>query len=334
MHERAQKTNPQYRAVVIGCGQIGSRFTTEARSPGVHSHAQAYREHPRTELVGVSDINSDHLQAAVDAWNVTGGSDPVELCHQLKPDMISICTPDASHYSLVESILNESPPRVLFVEKPLALDVKDCEQLIELAEKRGVALAVNYSRRFSPAFQSLRRELQEGLHGRPILARILYSKGLFRNGTHAIDLMRFWLGEPIRATGYAAAWGPEGDETYSGDLWFENECRVRIEAIDDRVATVFEVDVLTERSRWSFWTGGSRWDFFEVRESPAYAGYRSYVPTNRAAVDPLFVNPIAECLKHAVTNLVDHLELKTPLLCNGADGLAAVKWAQRLRGIS
>lgn len=322
---------PRYRAVVIGCGRVGSRWSAEAAVPGVHSHAQAYRDQPRTELVGVCDPDAARLADARRTWQVDGDADGVALCGRVAPDIVSICTPDATHAPLAERLLEETPPRLLFIEKPLALAVRDAERVLELAARRGTAVAVNHSRRFSPAFEAVRTELDTGRHGRALLVRMLYGKGLFHNGVHAIDLLRFWLGEPTKAVGQAAAWGPDGDETWSADVWFSSGCRARLDAFDERVATVFELDLLAERSRIRFWAGGDRWEFSEVAADARSPGYRAWRPTGREQTDPRFTHPLARCLGGAVENLVDHLDGAAPLRSTGEDGLAAIGWAERIR---
>jgi len=297
----------------------------------VHSHAQAYREHHRTELIGLSDSDPVALSAAQSLWGVEGDPDAVRLCRRLAPDIVSICTPNETHADVIEEVLSGASPRALFVEKPIALTVADAQRVVDLARRQHAVLAVNYSRRFSPAFNVLEEEIKSGHHGRPLFVHVLYSKGLLQNGSHAIDLMRYWLGEPEEATGGAAAPGLGDDRTFSADLCFPKDCTVRFDAFDDRIATVFEVDFLAERSRWLFRLGGQHWEFFEVRDSPFYADYRNYVPIDRARTDQRFSQPLARCLWHAVDNLVGSLEGREALRCTGEDGLAALYWAERIR---
>jgi predicted dehydrogenase len=323
----------RYRAVVVGCGRIGSAFSVDARTPGIHSHAAAYRAHARTELVGLCDTDAARREAAAALWGVPAHADMPALCRDLAPDVVSICTPDATHVAVARSLLSAPrAPRLLFVEKPLATTAREGAELLELARGRDCTIVVNYSRRFSPAFQALRDELHAGEHGRPLLARAVYGKGLLHNGGHAIDLMRFWFGEPLKASGEARAWGPEGDETFSADLWFANDCRGRLEAFDERVATLFEMDVLCERSRWRFWAGGAAWEFCAVGASPRYAGYRAYNPTGRERTDARFAEPLAHGLVHAVDNIVGCLDGTAQARCSGADGLAVLSWVEAIRG--
>lgn len=320
----------RYRAVVIGCGHIGSTFAAEARAPGIHCHAQAYRTHPRTALVGVADTDPRRLAQAQAMWASEADCDGIALCRRLRPEMVSICTPDDTHAEIAHRLLRESAPRLLFIEKPLAVASEEAAQLLELAERQDCAITVNYSRRFSPAFQAIAEELRSGAHGRPRLARVLYGKGLLHNGSHALDLLRWWFGEPLSLTAQTAATPPD-DDSYTADLGFADGFRARLDPYEAAVATVFEMDVLTERSRWRWWLGGDRWEFSEVRESPSYEGYRNYVVTDRAQTDRRFLHPLAECLRYAVDNLVDFLDGRATLHCTGTDGLEALRWVERIR---
>ncbi|MGZ3696748.1 MAG: Gfo/Idh/MocA family oxidoreductase [Bdellovibrionota bacterium] len=321
-----------YSAVVVGCGRIGSLFSEQTRSPGNHSHAQAYVENTRTRLVGLSDSNRERLKGAADHWGIAETStDPLEVCRKLQPEIVSVCTPDSTHFETARSILESCPPRLLFIEKPVALRSADAEALLALAREKNCAISINYSRRFSPAVRALKKELASGAHGRPVFAHVLYGKGLVHNGTHALDLLRFWLGDPVSARGKPVATAsPHEFESWEVDWEFSDGCRARFDVLDDQEATVFELDFLTTKSRWRFWLGGSSWEFSEIRENPEYAGYRNFVPSGRERTDPLFEKPMAANLRLAVQNLVDHLDGSAPLLCDGGDGLRSLEWVERI----
>lgn len=317
-------TAQRYRAVVIGCGRMGSTFADEARAPGTHSHAQAYREHPRTVLVGVADHDDERLAAATKRWGVPGRRDGVSLCRELRPDVVSVCTPDPTHASLIRALLESAPPRLIFAEKPLAESAEEARAVATLANEHGSMLVVNHSRRFSTAFRALGQELRDGVHGRPVLARIMYGKGLRHNGIHAVDLLRLWLGEPTRVQGERTPWGSAADRTCDATLEFVDS-RALLEGFDERIATVFEGEVLTERTRWRFWNGGDDWEFATVEGSPAYAGYRSYVRSRREESDDRFVRPLGRCLAEAVANIVAVLDGRGTTHCRAEDAVAALR---------
>lgn len=318
-----------YRAVVIGCGRIGSSLTADAREPGIHSHAQAYREHPRTELAGLSDTDEDRLAKAVRDWGVPGDVEAVALCRRMRPDIVSVCTPDATHAEIAREIIAAAPPRLLFIEKPIAGTVAEAEAVADAARRAGVAIAVDHTRRYIPAFRVIGDELRQGIHGRPLLARGIYGKGLRHNGVHAIDILRLWLGEPTQVRGRPAVWGPDDDPTFDLALEF-GDARAYLDAFDERVATVFEMELLTEHARIRFRDGGDRWDFAEVGASARYDGYRVYVPTDRGQRDPLFQRPLAFALRHAIDDLVHWLDGKGALACDASEATAALRVIERV----
>lgn len=319
-----------YRAVVVGCGRIGSAFTDEARTPGVHSHAQAYREQPRMVLAGLADTHGGRLSAATSRWGTPGDRDGIALCHRIRPDVVSVCTPDDTHPDIIRALLDVAAPRVIFAEKPIARSASEAESLADLARSRQCVLMVNHTRRFSGAFRALASEMRAGLHGLPLRARVTYGKGLRHNGVHAVDLLRLWLGEPTAVLGRPTPWQWNGDRTYDATLELEDSARAYVEGFDERVATVFEGEVLTERTRWRFWNGGDDWEFGEVGESPTYAGYRAYLPTGRERSDERFNRPLGRCLAEAVANIVDVLDGRATPLSGVEDAVATMRVIERI----
>ncbi|MBI4327447.1 MAG: Gfo/Idh/MocA family oxidoreductase [Chloroflexi bacterium] len=318
-----------YRAVVIGCGRIGSLFSTQALRPGVHSHAQAYAEHPRTELVGVCDNSPVRLRLALRQWHTDGDTDALRLIQKHRPDIVSICTPDESHFPLARAVVQAGGVRCLLVEKPLALSAREAGDLVRLCRRRQVALAVNYLRRFSPAFRQIRREIKAGRHGRLMLAHFVYGSGLVHNGSHALDLLRFLFGEPAELRMVSAHSESDGVAGYDAELCYAEGGRAVLTSFPATVATVFEGDFLCEKSRWQFALGGTVWKFF--RKKPAlYPGYSNYVETPRRRSPALFEEPLKFCLLNAVDNIVRHLDGGEPLLCTGEDGWAVLRQTEKL----
>lgn len=318
----------RYRAVVVGCGRAGTAYGASAEEPA--SHAQALREHSRTELVGVSDIHEGRRMTAAARWAVQSDADASRLCEHLRPDLVSVATPDETHADVAMAILRRAPPRLMFMEKPLAMTARSARSLLAEADRVGTAIAVNHTRRFAEAFRTVRADLLAGRYGRVELVRVTYGKGLIHNGTHAIDLLRFWFGEPQSGRAHDSTWGPAGDATFDVDLRFASGTRVRLEAFDERIATVFEIDLFAERVRARASRGGNEWEFWEVREGTPLPGYRSYVRTSRGS-DPVFQGSVGRALRSAVDDLVGFLDGDRPLVSTGADGLAALDWIERIR---
>lgn len=327
--------NSPYRAVVVGCGHIGSLFSGEnPSSDRILSHAHAYREHPETELAGVIDLNAGLLAKAQKAWGVPGGRDAIAFCLEHRPEIISLCTPDPTHAPLALKLLEKCPPKMLVIEKPLALSSRDAQKILNLARRKKVAVAVNYSRRYLPTFRALAEEIRSGKHGKPILFRMVYGKGLFHNGSHAVDLMRMLAGEPNSGRSYSAFPGLLKDDSRMADLRLKNGCFVRLDAFPEKIATVFELDFLLEKSRIQFLLGGQEWRFSEVRENQRTPGYFNFSASEREKSDPLFAQPHRGALWYLVENLVAHLDHGAALLCSSEEALKTLKVVEKLKKTS
>ncbi len=320
---------PKLRALVIGCGRIGSEFSRLAKLPGVHSHAEAYARHPRTELVAVVDADARKARAAGRQWQVPFATDPLRAAREFQPDLVSLCTPDETHFPLARDLVKQGGLRALLVEKPLALKASEAAELARLCREHKVALGVNYLRRFSPAYQQIRDELRAGKHGKLVLARFTYGKGLVHNGSHALDLLRFWFGEPASLRVTSATRESDGQRAFDAELRYAWGGRAVLTCFPESVATVFEGDFLCEKRRWQFALGGAQWRFFE-KQSAMFKGYTNYVETPRRTQAKLFASPLKDCLFNAVDNLVRHVERDEPLLCSGSDGVAVLRQTEKL----
>ena len=141
----------RWRAAVIGGGFIGK------------VHAEALHRLPRAELTALCDTAGAQEKAA--AWNVPRAyADYRELIEQERPEVVHVCTPNATHYEVAKFAL-EHGAHVL-CEKPFALHVWQAQELTALARARGLANGVNFHNRFYPMAAQLRTCVQQGQLGR------------------------------------------------------------------------------------------------------------------------------------------------------------------------
>jgi predicted dehydrogenase len=127
------------RVAVVGVGQLGSR------------HARLYAEIPGAELVAVVDTDSERARRVAEAYGVRGCSDVEEIASGV--DAASVAVPTASHRE-VASRLIAAGVHVL-VEKPIAARLEEGRDIVALAERAGLVLAVGHTERHNPAVQAL-----------------------------------------------------------------------------------------------------------------------------------------------------------------------------------
>jgi len=127
------------RAAVVGGGVFG-RF-----------HAAKYAALDGVNLIAVADPSADVRRQAASKFGVPAVSDWHNLLG--KVDVVSVCSPAVTHGAIVRAFL-ASGAHVL-VEKPIATDLDEAEDLIALARSKGLVLTVGHQERFVFAHSGL-----------------------------------------------------------------------------------------------------------------------------------------------------------------------------------
>lgn len=127
-------------------------------------------------------------------------------------DAALVCTPDAAKLELLRYLLMNH--KHVLVEKPLLAEHEvHLEELALLAERHGVTCYTAYNHRFEPHFVRMRQVLEEGRLGRLYTLNMFYGNGtarlvrdsLWRDqgagvlpdlGSHLLDTLLFWIGQP------------------------------------------------------------------------------------------------------------------------------------------
>ena len=191
----------RWRAAVIGGGFIG------------RVHAEALHRLPQAELTALCD--PEGAQQKAEAWNVPHAyADYRELVEQERPEVVHICTPNATHYEIAKFAL-EHGAHVL-CEKPFVLHLWQAQELTALARARGLANGINFHNRFYPMVAQLRACVQQWqlgkiftVHGSYLQDWLLfdtdyswrvhretggYSRAVADIGSHWLDLAEYTTG--------------------------------------------------------------------------------------------------------------------------------------------
>jgi len=315
-----------YRAAVIGCGKIGSEYASDPRIKDIYTHAGAYSSCRDTSLVAVCDIDRDRARRCAERWGVPSFyEDYLVMLREVKPEIVSICTPDETHAAILGEVIADPLVKGVLAEKPLAMDEDDAARLVSLAERLGVVLVVNYSRRYASNHHRVRDLLRKGSIGRIQCMNGYYTGGCLHSGTHWFDLARFLVGEITAVQGFDLL-GEEGpDPTLDARIIFEGGATGTLQGCDSRAFGIFEADIIGTAGRVRILDSGHRVELSVAGENPHYTGYRSL--SIRESWDTGF----EDLLLHAVEDLVDCLKQGGIPASSGRDGVAALRIASAVR---
>lgn len=314
-----------YKAALIGCGRIGADYGPEGTgSSRILSHAQAYVDHPKTKLVAAFDLDGLAVQQSGRRWkipNVYGNLR--QLLEGEKPDFLSVTTPAQSHLPLLQEIAEFENVRAILLEKPIAPSLSESRAILDLFADRTVAVAVNYIRRFPPIYRQILWRLRQGEFGKIQHVQVYYTKGVLNNASHAIDLLRAFLGE----VDHVAATGQPLESTYpeptlSFQLRFTNDIWGNFVALDHANYNLFEIDILASEARVTFRDQGHVVEIVPVKDTRDQHGFRQLDVEAQAQPTEL-----SRAIYFAIDDLMEAIENNRPPACTLDDGHAAAALA-------
>jgi len=111
-------------------------------------HARALRSLPFVEIVGIADTDEDRASAVAEQFRIPKVYPSLQAMVEAQPKVIHVLTPPGSHAALALQALGMGCH--VFVEKPMAETVADCDRMIASARAKGLVLSVNHSARMDP----------------------------------------------------------------------------------------------------------------------------------------------------------------------------------------
>jgi 1,5-anhydro-D-fructose reductase (1,5-anhydro-D-mannitol-forming) len=142
-----------------------------------HVHAAEYaarvRQHPDTELVAIWDDDPDRGRAAAEAVEATFVDDLDELLAREDIDAVTVTTATSAHRAIMLGAAQAG--KHIFTEKLLAPTVDETEEIIDTADKAGIALVVSLPRLYHGYTQAILGQLDEKRLGELTFCRIRLS---------------------------------------------------------------------------------------------------------------------------------------------------------------
>jgi predicted dehydrogenase len=200
------------RTALVGCGKVAQL------------HAAALQSLPESEFVAVCGRSPERVNACAAKYKVAAFTDINEMLVKAKPQAICVCTPHPEHAGPTVAAAKAGVHAI--VEKPLASSLADCDAMLEASRGNKTILSTIYQRRYYPPCQRIRRAIDEGKIGKPVLGiatvsgwrdEAYYKSDAWRGSwkhegggvlvnqsPHQLDLLTWFMGEIDEVFGYWA----------------------------------------------------------------------------------------------------------------------------------
>lgn len=245
----------------VNVGLVGYQFMGKAHSVGYRDVAFAFPDVaavPVMKEICGRDVEKAARAAKQFGWERTSqGYDHVVTADDI--DLVDICTGNDTHKEIALAAARNG--KHIFCEKPMAMSVGECKEMIGAAEAAGVIHMINFNYRTVPAVALAKQMIEKGLIGAPYHFRAVYLQdwivdpefplvwrlqkekaGSGAHGdlnAHIIDLARMLCGEFDSVTGLMTTFIKERPllAAHGGGLAAEASAEMGKVTVDD--ATLF-----------------------------------------------------------------------------------------------
>ena len=215
-----------YRAALVGCSRMGAFIDNEVAGVGSvvlpYSHAAGYEACPRTDLVAGADLRPDVLEQFGKRYGVPAErqyTDYREMIRHERPDILSIATQPEQRAEVI-LFAAEHGVRALYVEKPLCASMDEAREIVDVVERRGIALNMGTNRRWATGYDAMRAVIESGELG-ALRTLVVYSNGqLFNTSSHWYDALQRLTGDAPAE--WVQGYLPKGDQIIQGNVVTED----------------------------------------------------------------------------------------------------------------
>ncbi len=223
--------NKSLRVGVVGAGHMGSY------------HVRLYSELLNVELIGIADINEKQVNKIASQYHTVPYTDYTKLYD--KVEAVSIAVPTSAHYRVGRDFL-EAGIHVL-IEKPITNNLEEAQELIKLAQEKGLILQVGHVERFNAAVLELKKIVKD-----PIFIECRrfgpYNRRINDTGVvldlliHDVDIVLGLVDSPLKEINVAAkSIYSEYEDIANVQLIFDNGCIASLTAsrvTEDKIRTL------------------------------------------------------------------------------------------------
>ena len=144
-------TARKVKVCLIGAGQWGRQ------------HARVFSQRPDVTLCAVAGRSLEKTQTRAAEFGLRAYTNVLEMLEREKPELVSLSLPNLEHFEATMQVIQSGYP--LLVEKPLAFDLREADQMLNEAAKRDLFFAINFNHRYAKPLRLAREAIEKGRLG-------------------------------------------------------------------------------------------------------------------------------------------------------------------------
>lgn len=315
------------RVGVIGVGNMGA------------NHARVYTELADVKLCAVADADAARAENIAARFHCRAYANYQAMLAQENLDAVSVVVPTRAHFETALDVMRARAH--LLIEKPLAAEVAQAEQLVEAARAAHLILAVGHIERFNPAVRELKRLMDAGALGKisTVIARrvgimppqVKDANVIIDLAVHDIDILNYLFGE-LPASVAASAGYALLDKRYDHAEIFlryrDAGCFVQVNWITPLKIRTLSVTGDAGHAELNYVT--QKLEIFESALERAYDTFGDFVVRFGEARRTRAPVPVYEPLRAELENFTDAIRANSAPAVTGTDGVAALRVAARV----
>jgi predicted dehydrogenase len=278
-----------YTVGIIGAGSIGA--TKPDNIDHVHTltpltHAHAVYNNIQLQLNWIADVDKKKGVAAAKKWNTIYVDRPEIAAASV--DILVVAVPTEDHLQTMIEILGDDDnkphfsykPKLIVLEKPAGINIYEANKIQYMSSQASVPIVVNYGRRFCPEIMSVYNDIVG--YELAQSAVFYYTRGLIRDGSHAIDILNRFFGDYIQGEILDNGLNDYSDDdlTYLVKLSYSRCGNILLIPCDGRLFDVFELHIMTQNGTLIYDEHFKHVYWIVSKKEPTYGNYKS-LPSSR-----------------------------------------------------
>jgi len=124
------------------------------------------------QLIAITSQREEHAKEFASKWNLRlWYTDYLKMLEEADLDAVIISTPHYFHYTMVMNAIRMN--KHVLVDKPMAINLKEADEMINEARKKGIKLGVILQSKFDPIVRKVKEAVNTGKLGRLILGEAI-----------------------------------------------------------------------------------------------------------------------------------------------------------------